>query len=52
MQELILDLSGEFSADFQAYVNSGNAIVVAEVGCETTLSCSTLGCTVLGCCLP
>lgn len=51
MQEQILDLSGEFGADFQAYVNSGNAIVAAEIGCETTLSCSTLGCT-FGCCLP
>jgi hypothetical protein len=52
MQELILDLSGEFGADFQSYVSSGNAIVAAEVGCDTTLSCSTLSCTVLGCCLP
>lgn len=52
MQELIMDLSGEFGADFQSYINSGSAVVVAEVGCETTVSCSTLGCTVIGCCLP
>ncbi|VVQ13221.1 hypothetical protein PS918_05569 [Pseudomonas fluorescens] len=53
MQELILDLSGEFGAEFQAYVNSGNADVAAEIGCDTTVGCPTVACTVLQpCCLP
>jgi hypothetical protein len=51
MQEMILDLSGELGAEFEAYVRSGNTIVAAEMGCESTLSCSTLGCT-FSCCLP
>jgi hypothetical protein len=53
MQEQILDLSGEFGADFQAYVNSGSSIVAAEIGCDTTVGCPTLACTVLQpCCYP
>lgn len=53
MQELILDLSGELSAEFASYVSAGIVNDGAEIGCDTTIGCPTLACTVLQpCCLP
>ncbi|MDI3274920.1 MAG: hypothetical protein ACOH2P_22655 [Pseudomonas sp.] len=49
MKEQIMDLSGEFDAEFEAYVKAGdNQTAGAEV-MATTVSCGTLGCTVLDC---
>jgi hypothetical protein len=47
MKEQILDMSGDFDSEFEAYVKGGiNKMAGVEVMSTTAITCESLGCTV------
>ncbi|MBT2341107.1 MULTISPECIES: hypothetical protein [Pseudomonas] len=50
MSEQILNMSGDFSLDFEAYQAPKKDAM--EAMAATILDCDTLGCTVIGCPFP
>jgi len=48
MKEQILEMSGDFDSEFEAYVMRGiNKMAGVEVMSTTAITCESLGCTVL-----
>ncbi|WLI13375.1 MULTISPECIES: hypothetical protein [Pseudomonas] len=47
MEEQILEMSGDFDSEFEAYVKGGiNKMAGVEVMSTTAITCESLGCTV------
>ncbi|HGM5552975.1 TPA: hypothetical protein ACKP2V_003265 [Pseudomonas putida] len=49
MKDKVLEMSGDFTGDFEAYVKAGvNKMAGVEVMATTAITCESLGCT-FGC---